>query len=277
MRSLLRTLESLIATFYLLIHRFFHLIHAGSQALFEGFWLGLLPDSVIDIISERSYKAGSAYTGSAYLDSGFKFWEEIAVSRFFPKGGKVLVAAAGGGRELIALAHAGYLPDGFECCRPMVNAGNQALSERGIDSRIQWAAPCRIPEITGIYDAAIIGWNGYTYISPPERRIAFMVSLFPHLRPGSPVLVSVALRTVKSGLALWTPRIANSVRVLTFRAPVFTTGGGFPGRPRHQFTREQLEAELRAAGFSPAAFWGWGAFGAVICLKGPPATGDRRY
>jgi len=272
MRSLLRMLDSLIATFYLLSYRFFHAIHAGVQALFEGFWLGLLPDSVTDIISQRSYKIGSAYTGSAYLDSGFKFWEQIAVSRFFPKGGKVLVAAAGGGRELIALAHAGYIPNGFECCRPMVSAGNQALSERGIDSRIQWVPPCRIPEITGAYDAAIIGWNGYSYISPPQRRIAFMGSLLPYLRPGSPVLVSVAMRTLNSGSATWTPRIANSVRILTFRAPVFTTGGGFPGRPRHQFTRDQLEAELSAAGFLPAAFWAWGAFGAVICLKDPAAT-----
>jgi len=181
----------------------------------------------------------------------------------------VLVAVAGGGRELIALARAGYTADGFECCRPMVSAGNDALSARGINSRLQWAAPCRIPEISEVYDAAIVGWNGYTYMSPPERRIAFMKSLLPHLRPGSPVLVSGALRSGKGGSTIWIPRVANLVRVLTFRAPVFATGAAFPGRHRHRFTRAQLEAELRAAGFSPAAFWRWGDFGAVICLKSP--------
>jgi len=66
-----------------LSHRLFHIVHAGSQALFERFWLGLLPDSIIDIVSQRSYKSGTEYTDSAYLDSGFQFWEEIAVSRFF--------------------------------------------------------------------------------------------------------------------------------------------------------------------------------------------------
>jgi len=76
-------LESLTAALYLLSHRLFHIVHAGSQALFEGFWLGLLPDSIIDIVSQRSYKSGTEYTDSAYLDSGFQFWEEIAVSRFF--------------------------------------------------------------------------------------------------------------------------------------------------------------------------------------------------
>jgi len=261
-------LESPTAAFYLLIHRLFHLIHAGSAALLEGFWLGLLPNSVTDIISQRSYKVGKEYTGSAYLDSGFHFWEEIAVSRFFPPGSKVLVASAGGGRELIALARAGYIAEGFECCTPMVSAGNSALSARGIDSRIQWAPPCRIPEISGIHDAAIIGWNGYTYISPRERRIAFMQSLLPHLSQGAPVLVSGAIRARNSRAATWTPRVANAVRVLTLRSPVFTAGAAFPGRPRHQFSREQLEGELKAAGFSPAAFWRWGNFGAVICLKG---------
>jgi hypothetical protein len=260
-------LESPTAAFYLLSHRLFHVIHAGSAALFEGFWLGLLPNSVTDIISQRSYKAGREYTGAAYLDSGFQFWEEIAVSRFFPPGGKVLVASAGGGREIIALAGAGYTAEGFECCAAMVSAGNGALAARGIGSRIQWAPPCRIPEISGIHDAVIIGWNGYTYISPGERRIAFLKSLLPYLRRGAPVLVSGAIRPGKSGSAIWIPRIANSVRVLTFRAPVFTQGAAFPGRPRHAFTREQLEGELKAAGFSPVAFWRWGGFGAVVCLK----------
>lgn len=265
---------SLIATIYLYSQRVFHSIQAGAQAIFEGFWLGLLPNSVTDIISQRSYKGGAAYTGSQYLDSGFQFWEEIAVQRFFPPGGRVLVASAGGGREIIALTRAGYTADGFECCNPMVLAGNRALSERGMTGRIQWAPPSRIPELPGMYDAAIIGWNGYTYISPPERRVAFMKSLLPHLRQGSPVLVSGAFRTMRSGSAVWTPRIANLIRVLTLRAPVFTAGAGFPGRPRQRFTRQQLEAELNDAGFSPAGFWKWGDFGAVVCRKGAVATSN---
>lgn len=270
---MLRMLESLTATLYLISYRCFHSIHAGCQALFEGFWMGLLPDAVTDIIAQRSYNEGKEYTDSAYLDSGFHFWEEIAVNRFFPPGSKVLVASAGGGRELIALARAGYAVDGFECSRPMVSAGKRALSQRGIECRLEWAPPCRIPEISEIeisktYDAAIIGWNGYTYISPERRRIAFMKSLLPRLRPGAPVLVSGAMRTTKGAAAL-TPRIANFVRVLTFRAPAFTTGATFPGRTRHQFAADQLAAELKAAGYSPAAFWRWGGYGAVVCLKNP--------
>jgi hypothetical protein len=260
--------KSLAAAFYVFVYRVFHLLHSGSQSLFEGFWLGLLPESVTDLVSERSYGEGTSYTGAAYLNSGLQFWEEIAIDRFFIPGCGVLVAAAGGGRELIALARRGYAAEGFDCCRTMVSAGKRALSERGIDARIEWAPPCRIPENLGTWDAAIIGWNGYTYISPRGRRIEFMKSLRAHLRPNSPVLVSGAIRPGKSGQLIWTPRIANAVRVLTFRRPVFGTGSCFPGRPRHQFTRRELEEELAEAGFSPVAFWRWGPFGAVVCLNG---------
>jgi hypothetical protein len=44
-----------VASLYLLSHRFFRALHGGSQVLFEGFWMGLLPESVYDVISEKSY------------------------------------------------------------------------------------------------------------------------------------------------------------------------------------------------------------------------------
>jgi hypothetical protein len=52
-----------------------------------------------------------------------------------------------------------------------------------------------------------------------------------------------------------------------FRAPVFSPGASFPGRPRNAFTRAELEAELREAGFVPAAFWRWGGFGAIVGIS----------
>lgn len=265
MRPLLR---SFAATAYLFFWRIFHLLHSGSLALFEGFWMGLLPESVTDIISQKSYQEGSRYTSAAYLDAGLYFWEEIAIQRFFPSGCRVLVASAGGGRELIALRRAGFVAGGFECCRPMVVAGQRALAERKIDCRLEWAPPCQVPEDSGIWDAAIVGWNGYTYMSPYARRVEFLRNLRRHLGSGAPVLVSFAVRTQSNGQVYWTPRIANAVRVATFRRPVFTMGTCFPGLPRHQFSPREIEAELSEAGFTPAAFWRWGPFGAAVGING---------
>ena len=256
-----------LATMFLWNQRAFRLAHGASQALFESVWMGLLPESAWDAVSQQSYGAGTQYTNPRYLDSGFSFWEAMAIERYFVAGSRVLVAAAGGGRELIALARAGFQADGFECCRPMVVAGQLALAKRGINGKLEWAPPCEVPETAASCDAAIMGWNAYTYIAPRERRIAFMRSLAMHLRPKAPVLVSAAMASERSRLAIWTPRIANAVRRCTFRAAVLERGAGFPGRPRHQFIRKQIELELTEAGFSPVEFYQWGDFAALVCMS----------
>jgi hypothetical protein len=259
--------DSLLATTYFACNWIFHAGHAGIRILFEGFWLGLLPDSAVDVISQRSYGGGTEYTRDGYLDSGLQFWEEMAVQRYFPPASRVLVASAGGGRELIGLFRAGYRADGFECSAPMVKAGNRALASRGIQSDLRWAPPSSVPDWGKIYEAAIIGWNGYTYISHHARRIDFLKDLATQLAPGAPILLSGAIRTGNSLPAIWIPRVANVIRSITFRPQVFTTGATFPGRPRHEFTRGQLEAELKEAGLSPIAFWKWGVFGAMVAIK----------
>ena len=243
----------------------FRVARGGAESLFQGCWMGLLPESVCDEISELSYGDGAAYSNGAYLDSGFHFWEELAIGRYFAPAGSVLVAAAGSGREMIALARAGFEADGFDCSRPMVQAGREALAARNIAGVLEWAPPCQIPPIRHPYDALIVGWNGYCYISPRFRRIAFLKNLKANLGPGAPVLVSGAFRTKRSQSAVWTPRVGNFVRRVTFRPPAFEAGDLFPGRPRHHFTRGQLEREMTDAGFLPAEFFVWGEFCALVC------------
>jgi hypothetical protein len=121
-----------------------------------------------------------------------------------------------------------------------------------------------VPPMNGHFDAAIVGWNGYCYISPRSRRIAFLKSLRAQLLPGAPVLVSTAIRTPRARTPAWTARIANAVRTCTFRARVFEPGDSFQGRPKMHFTRLQLERELTDAGFSPAEFYVWGTSGAAV-------------
>ena len=256
--------KTLLASCYLRSHRLFRILHGGSQALFEGFWMGLLPESAYDVISEESYGEGTQYTNPAHLDLGFHFWEDLAVRTYFAPGSKVLVAAAGGGRELIALERTGFRAAGFECSNAMVSAGKRALADRGIAATLVWSPPCVAPPSAETYDALIVGWNGYCYISPRARRIEFLKNLKQQLRPGLPVLVSAAIRTPAARLPIWTPRVANAVRICTFRAPVFEPGDCFPGRPKMHFTRRQLERELTEAGFAVREFYAWGGYGAIV-------------
>ena len=227
--------------------------------------MGVLPESVYDVISEKSYGDGTQYSNAQYLDQGFHFWEDLAVRTYFPAGGRVLVASAGGGRELIALARGGSQAVGFECSHAMVEAGQRALAERGIRTPLIWAPPSVAPQVgAGPFDALIVGWNGYSYISPRSRRLAFMKSLRAQLLPGSPALVSTAIRPGTARIMPWTARVANAVRICTFRAPVFQPGDTFSGRPKMHFTRRQLEQEMQEAGFSVTIFYVWGGYCAVV-------------
>lgn len=259
------------ARLFLWSHEAFKVVRGSAQALFEGFWMGVLSEGAVDAICEISYGSGANYTGGGYLDSGLQFWEALAFQAWFGSSRRVLVAAAGGGREVIALTRLGVGADGFDCSRAMVAAGQRAMEERGIRATLEWAAPCCLPErfrggVQQDYDGLIVGWNGYTYISPPERRVRFLRELRSHVKPGSPILVSVAMRA-EGRVALWTTKVANAVRVITFRRPVFTPGATFPGRPRQQFTRKQLEDELAEAGFRPVDFYKWGDFGAAVAIS----------
>jgi len=256
--------KSFIASVYLWSQRIFRAINGGSQALFEGLWMGLLPESVCDVISEKSYGDGKEYTNPTHLDQGFFFWEKLLIVKHFPPGSRVLVAAAGGGRELIALVRNGFEAAGFECSHAMVEAGQRALAERGMAATLVWAPPSIAPALGCEFGGLIVGWNGYGYISPRARRIEFLKNLKQQLRPGLPVLVSAAIRTPAARLPIWTPRVANAVRICTFRAPVFEPGDCFPGRPKMHFTRRQLERELTEAGFAVREFYAWGGYGAIV-------------
>ena len=152
-----RPAQTLLAFFYRCSEWVFRILHTGTQIAFEGFWMGMLPDAAVDVVSVRSYGDGSDYTADAYLDSGFQFWEDLAVKRFFTPGSAVLVAAAGGGRELIALERAGYRAEGFECSPAMVATGKKALARRGLKGTLSWAPPCSAPVSGRLYDAMIVG------------------------------------------------------------------------------------------------------------------------
>jgi hypothetical protein len=257
-------LRSAAASLYLLTNRVFRTLHGGAQALFEGFWMGLLPESIDDVISEQSYGEGDSYTNDGHLDSGFHFWEEIAIRKHFPPRSRILVGSAGGGRELIALSRAGFEATGFECSRAMVEAGKRALAQRSIAATLDWAPPSVAPKTGSTYDGVIVGWNGYCYISPRARRISFLKDLRDQMKPRAPLLVSAAMRVPHGRLLQWTPRIANAVRICTFRAPVFEPGDSFSRRPKMHFTRRQLRTELEEAGFTVADTWIWGGYGAMV-------------
>ena len=65
--------------------------------------LGLLDTDELVRLTVRRFESSSYLDPSYNTDSGFWLWEREALRRFFPPAGRILVGAAGSGREMIAL------------------------------------------------------------------------------------------------------------------------------------------------------------------------------
>jgi len=230
-----------------------HLVGQGASALHQGLWLGLLSDADLDRLTEDYYDGVARYVDSDFISSGLKRWEERLIPPHFAPGSRVLVAAAGGGREVIALRRAGYVVDGFDCNRSYVEAGNRLLHEKRLDARLLWAPPGRVPATLGVYDGAIIGWAGYMHMRGRRTRLGFLGELGAHLAPGSPLLLSVFHCNQRGRAQIWSARIANIVRKPLGRDAI-EPGDHLSGSFDHYFTTDELSSELAAAGFNVIHF-----------------------
>jgi hypothetical protein len=229
-----------------------------AQALATGFWLGVLSRRRLAEVDDVYYAASSGgvdYTGDAHNLRGLFGWEADAVGRWFPAGGRVLVFAAGGGREVAALAALGFRVDGVECNAALVAAASRLADAAGAFGRVLAAPRDGLPpEIAGErYDAVIVGWSAYMLIAGRERRVALLRALRGHVAPGAPVLLSFFFRTPGSRHHRWTARVANAIRGVLGRERV-EEGDMLGPNFHHDFTEAEVRGEMRDGGWEPVAY-----------------------
>ena len=231
-------------------------VAAMVEAVHAGFWLGVLDGERLAQVDEAYYATAAPgtvdYTGDAHNLRGLFRWEADAVGRWFPPGCRVFVFAAGGGREMAALAALGFHADGVECHPGLVATGTRVLAGVPGAGRLL-AAPrdALPPEVAGAaYDAVIVGWSSYMLVMGRERRIALLRALRGLVSPGAPVLLSFFTRPPRSGPHRWTARTANLVRAL-LRRPRVEEGDMLGPNFHHDFTEAEVRAELSAASWDP--------------------------
>lgn len=229
---------------------------SGVQAV----GLGVLD---LDEVMHRAVKRFGVptYSDAAYVaNSGLWKWEQEAIGRHFPASGRLLVGAAGAGREMVALTRAGYAVEGFECCRPLVDAGQAILRAAGCKGHLVLAEAGRVADIAGPFDGAIMGWSGYMYIPGREKRIALLRGFRAVLRPGAPLLVSFQTREGCERRMQWSARGANWIRTVRRAAPV-EVGDRLDNGFKHWFDQGDLESEMREAGLEfeqySSQWYGW--------------------
>lgn len=215
----------------------------------EGLWLGCLNPDELNVITAEHYEGSRESASQEHNMRGLFDWELRSVNRFFPPGARVLVAAAGGGREVLALRRAGYVAEGFECNPALVEASNAMFAELGEPSGVMLCPPDQIFAGPYLYGGVIIGWTAYSHMPTRERRVEFLRALRELISLGSPVLLSFFTRDGTSHYDTVVYRMATLTRtVVRGRKEPLEIGDHLNWSYSHWFTREEIDVELREAG-----------------------------
>ena len=225
-----------------------------ERAVFVGTFLGLLDRESLQAVDKLFYSQHVDYRSDAYNLSGLHDWEERARQKYFREGGSVLVAAAGGGREAIALESLGYEVTAFECHPDLVEIGNRLLESEGLETRIAHAPRDECPEFGKRFDGVVFGWGGYMLVQGREQRIRFLRQLRLHVEEGTPLLVSFFPRSAADARHLRrVAAIARRIRRVRRREPV-EVGDDLVPNFVHFFAEDEMRAELHAGGFRMELF-----------------------
>ena len=233
---------------------FTRLVNIGG-AIHEGFWLGYLSPDDLDAITRDHYHKSQEYASPQHNQRGLFDWETAVVNQYFQPGSRILVAAAGGGREVLALRRAGFQAEGFDCSATLVQASDAIFDRLGEPRAVALCASGEVPSGPEVYRGLVVGWSGYTHIPGRQRRIAFLQQLRNRALPGTPVLVSFFPREGSSRSETLIYRIARISRALfRHRKEQSELGDHLGWCFSHTFTREEIDAELQAAGFRPVFY-----------------------
>jgi hypothetical protein len=253
----------MIAPIYLFLERLIRFTHNAAAALIQGVALGLLSNPQLERLTEHRYaKHFASYASELHVKAGLFIWEREAVRRYFPRSGRVLVAAAGAGREMIALAGCGFRVDGFDCCAPLVEAGRNFFRQLDIEAKLVFAPPSTMPACEGRYDAVLVGFSGYMYIPGRDRRIRFLRELSRLAIPGAPVMVSFTEGEI-GRRRVWSARIGTFLRKLRAAEPV-EEGDCLKAGFQHHFVREQIVSEMTDAGLELVRYSGGTSYGHAV-------------
>jgi SAM-dependent methyltransferase len=201
----------------------------------------------------RTFYLRHGYDSHEYNRRGLFSWEEEAIHAHFPDRARLLLLGAGGGREILALAPRGFDVAGFECNPTLAAAANRFLHDAQIDSTVRWLPRDAVPTYHEQFDGAIVGWGAYMLIIGSERRIRFLRELAECLLPGAPVLISFHTWDGSTRQVHWIRRIANTIRSLLRRHEA-DLGDDLVPNFIHRFTADEVELELREAGFTLREF-----------------------
>jgi len=244
------------------------------MAIHEGIWLGLLREESLQSVTADGYKAGGVFGTEQHNRRGLFAWERDAVAKFFPPRSRILIAAAGGGREALAMLAEGFEVVAFDPDQTLIEQCRRRLSaDEAKRLSLLTAQANAVPAIPNAnFEAGIVGWGAFGHMTSERVRTQFLPAFSELLKPGAPALISFHLRPAQSRSDSLRYAIAKGVALVTFgRTPHLGDRFRIESTASflHLFTREEAAAEIEASGFSIAHF-GESPEAHVIALKNRP-------
>lgn len=167
--------------------------------------LAFASDRFLESYSALCYAATDTYRpGSPDFRTALFTWEEQAFSRVFPKPpARVLVGAAGGGREALALAAQGFAVFAFEPSALVEQIPVDRVEPGQLE--VYRARYAELPLVRALdgrrvdlgagepFDAGVIGWGSFSHLASDAERVKLLSDYAALVR--GPVLVSFLGRT----------------------------------------------------------------------------------
>jgi hypothetical protein len=219
------------------------------RAIYAGFWLGWFDDADVRTVVGRLYEENDLYRTAEHNLQGLFSWETELLNEHFASRDSIVVAAAGGGREMIGLARAGWRVDGFECDPVLVEKCERFLSQAAVAGHIVQAPPDKVPSGFKQYGAAIVGCGALGHIVGRAKRVNFLKDLKSLMTSGAPLLLSVGRRPQGSRYHQVIYQIAKVIRMIRGSQDSPEVGDDPLDCYTHLFTEAEVHAELRDAGF----------------------------
>ena len=188
---------------------------------------------------------------------GLFSWELPVVDQFISRGQRVLIVGCGSGRDVLPFLERGCVVTGVDPAEQALDRGRRRFAELGYSPTLDCAF-FEDWERDAVFEVCWFSWFSYGLIPGSRRRIDVLRKAARHLAPGGRVVISYVNERVVSRAAALGRRIGNLLRRREWGLEegdvIVRVPGTYVLTYEHRFTRDEIEAEARAAALQPVYF-----------------------
>jgi hypothetical protein len=226
--------------------RWFKRVVGVMTAVHEGVWLGCLSADDLDAVTAKHFDESQFYASTAHSERLFRLGATTTRPLLSTRVAHPRCSRRSRPRD--SRSAKDRVRRRRIRMQSATRASQEIFGQLGESKYVTYCPPDTVPSGPPVYDGLIVGWSAYTHVPTRLRRIAFLQSLRQRALPHSPLLISFFTRLPDSRDHV-VYRTARLCRFFGDRE-LLSLGDHLEWRRYvHRFTRDEVEAEVRTAGF----------------------------